>query len=85
MREHFRTTHLPAPTTKFSAPPEAEVVQGSQSYLDTLAAVHGCFQPDVYLEIGVRHGVSLALANRSRIVVGVDPAPANTGITAISK
>ncbi len=51
------------------------MVQGSQSYLDTLAAVHGCFQPDVYLEIGDRHGVSLALANRSRVVVGVDPAP----------
>lgn len=69
------TTHLPAPTIKFSAPPEAEVMQGSQSYLDTLAAVHDHFQPGVYLEIGIRHGVSLALANRSRLVVGVDPAP----------
>ncbi len=67
--------HPPTPTIKFSAPPEAEVMQGSQSYLDTLAAVHGRFQPDVYLEIGVRHGVSLALANRSRVVVGIDPAP----------
>ena len=67
--------HPPAPTIKFSAPPEAEVMQGSQSYLDTLAAVHGRFQPDVYLEIGVRHGISLALANRSRVVVGIDPAP----------
>ena len=67
--------HPPAPTIKFSASPEAEVTQGSQSYLDTLAAIHYHLQPDVYLEIGVRHGVSLALANRSRVVVGIDPAP----------
>ena len=67
----------PSPTkaVAFRAAPEAEVTRGSQLYLDALAAIHAQFQPGVYLEIGIRHGVSLALANRSRVVVGIDPAP----------
>lgn len=65
----------PTEPVGFCASPEAEVTQGLQRYLDTLAALHDHFQPDVYLEIGIRHGVSLALANRSRVAVGIDPAP----------
>jgi len=60
---------------RFRASAEAEVMHGAQGYLDTLAAVHRHFQPDVYLEIGIRHGASLALAIHSRVAVGVDPAP----------
>jgi hypothetical protein len=43
-------------------------------YLDFLAALHDRVRPRAYLEIGVRHGDSLALARCP--AVGIDPAPA---------
>jgi Methyltransferase domain len=58
----------------YRAAPEAEVVRGAQDYRETLRFIHERFAPDVYLEIGVRHGLSLALSN-ARVVVGVDPIP----------
>jgi hypothetical protein len=64
----------PAQTTGLAAPPEAEVTRGAQSYLDTLRRIHTCLRPEVYLEIGVRHGFSLALAS-ARTVLGIDPEP----------
>jgi hypothetical protein len=45
---------------------------GTVRYLDFLARVHERLEPPTYLEIGIRHGGSLALA-RSRSV-GIDPA-----------
>src|SRR4051812_6383888 len=42
-------------------------------YLDFLAGVHERLRPPTYLEIGVRHGDSLALADKW--AVGVDPRP----------
>ncbi len=42
-------------------------------YLDFLAALQRTLDPPTYLEIGVRHGDSLALAPRAAI--GVDPKP----------
>ena len=42
-------------------------------YLDFLRRLHEVLDPPTYLEIGVRHGDSLALA-RSRSI-GIDPAP----------
>jgi hypothetical protein len=42
-------------------------------YLDFLKRVHELLEPPTYLEIGVRHGKSLALT-RARSV-GIDPAP----------
>jgi len=42
-------------------------------YLDFLHAMHQLLRPPTYLEIGVRHGDSLALARRRAI--GVDPRP----------
>lgn len=40
-------------------------------YLDFLKALHGRLAPPTYLEIGIRHGDSLALAERG--AVGIDP------------
>jgi hypothetical protein len=41
-------------------------------YLDFLARLHGAVEPEAYLEIGLRHGDSLALAKCPSL--GVDPA-----------
>ena len=57
----------------FDAPPEADRVQGAASYLATLQQLHQMMAPQLYFEIGVRHGLSLALA--AGAAVGVDPAP----------
>jgi len=58
----------------FRASDAEEIVRGAEFYRDTLSRVHACLKPDVYLEIGVRHGVSLALS-AARISIGVDPLP----------
>jgi len=50
-----------------------ELRQGWVPYLDTLADLHRALAPRAYLEIGVRHGRSLALATGPAL--GVDPAP----------
>lgn len=52
---------------------EEEMTQGSLPYLDAMALVHRIVAPELYLEIGVRHGASLALAHGRAI--GVDPHP----------
>ena len=51
------------------APPEPPA---KVHYLDFLRRLHGVVQPEAYLEIGVRHGDSLALAECPAL--GVDPA-----------
>jgi predicted O-methyltransferase YrrM len=51
-----------------------ERVSGTVSYLDVLARLHSELRPAHYLEIGVRHGASLALARG--VATGIDPAPA---------
>lgn len=53
--------------------PEEEATRGDVSYRDLLSALHRELEPSFYLEIGVRHGASLALARCP--AVGVDPAP----------
>lgn len=40
-----------------------------------LAALHELLRPKVYLEVGVQHGTSLALAVHSERAIGVDPEP----------
>lgn len=52
---------------------EQERVSGAISYLDVLDRLHGELRPVHYLEIGIRHGRSLALARGA--ATGVDPAP----------
>jgi hypothetical protein len=42
-------------------------------YLDFLKGIHETLKPPTYLEIGVRHGDSLALAHH--MAIGVDPQP----------
>lgn len=52
---------------------EEEAERGAVPYIDVLARLHQALQPSHYLEIGVRHGRSLALATGK--ATGVDPAP----------
>ncbi|HML10167.1 MAG TPA: methyltransferase domain-containing protein [Stellaceae bacterium] len=59
--------------SSFDAPPEADRTQGAASYLATLGQLHQAIAPQLYFEIGVRHGRSLALASGNAIAV--DPAP----------
>lgn len=44
-------------------------------YREVLRHIHDVLRPRTYLEIGVEHGTSLALAVHSDQVVGVDPVP----------
>ncbi|MCX7361707.1 MAG: class I SAM-dependent methyltransferase [Alphaproteobacteria bacterium] len=46
-----------------------------RDYLARIAAIHRLLRPRTYLEIGVGHGRSLALAGPETLAVGVDPAP----------
>ncbi len=61
-----------ASATAAQANPNAEVISGRDNYLSVLGQFHAILAPELYLEIGVRNGGSLALA-RGR-AVGVDPA-----------
>ena len=63
----------PAALGPFHASPEEERVSGSVDYLEVLRQIHESVEPASYLEIGVRHGRSLALA--ACPAIGVDPAP----------
>ena len=57
---------------------EEEATRGEVPYMEVLGHLHDILQPALYLEIGVRHGRSLALAKGPAI--GVDPAPDITGV-----
>jgi len=52
---------------------EANAVPQARPYLDALSVIHAAVRPTGYLEIGVRHGASLALARCAAI--GIDPEP----------
>ncbi len=53
--------------------PEEERLQGAQHYREVLARMHATLTPANYMEIGIRQGESLALAQCPAI--GVDPYP----------
>lgn len=55
----------------------AEALPGPDYYA-VLGWMHEALCPAVYLEIGIRAGASLALAQHSKRCVGIDPAPAIT-------
>lgn len=44
-------------------------------YYAVLHKLHEFFKPATYLEVGVRNGVSLNLANNGTLAYGIDPAP----------
>jgi predicted O-methyltransferase YrrM len=52
---------------------DPEILRGTRDYREVLAQLHASLVPRLYLEIGVRHGLSLALAPGRGI--GIDPAP----------
>jgi SAM-dependent methyltransferase len=57
------------------ADPAAEECRGVVPYLDVLREIHRRRRPELYLEIGVRRGVSLALAEGRAIAIDPDPHP----------
>ncbi|WP_158497310.1 methyltransferase domain-containing protein [Methylocystis sp. ATCC 49242] len=63
----------PAGAPYFRGSPDEEIVQGKRGYLEVLADLHRGLAPGFYIEIGVRHGDSLVLAECP--AVGVDPEP----------
>ncbi len=61
----------PVPTNITPGAPEVEVTKGEQSYLKILECLHQVLKPALYLEIGVRRGISFRLAQAKAI--GIDP------------
>jgi len=54
---------------------EAEVQSGARPYREVLRELHAILKPERYLEIGVRKGASLALAQCASIAIDPDPHP----------
>ncbi|KAF0125487.1 MAG: type 11 methyltransferase [Xanthobacteraceae bacterium] len=55
--------------------PSVEARNGARPYLEVLRDLHALISPDVYLEVGVRRGASLALASCSAVAIDPDPHP----------
>jgi tetratricopeptide (TPR) repeat protein len=53
----------------------AALVFPGPSYREILKRLQDALRPRVYLEIGVEHGTTLALAVHSERVIGIDPVP----------
>lgn len=71
-----KTLSAPIRFDPIHSPPgtaEEEATCGTAPYLEVLAKLQKTLAPSLYLEIGVRHGRSLELAQCNAI--GVDPAP----------
>lgn len=72
----FEQATRPAFVSQPHVLPEAEVTNGTMSYLDVLEKMHETLNPTLYLEIGVRNGQSLKRSTCESI--GVDPLPSDT-------
>ncbi|KQS56095.1 hypothetical protein ASG17_08645 [Brevundimonas sp. Leaf363] len=76
-RERIATTPVEAlkgsPQAVERGTPEEEATKGDRPYRQALADLHGRLTPQRYIEVGVREGHSLALAECE--AVGVDPFP----------
>lgn len=55
--------------------PSVERRSGARHYLDVLRDLQDLIRPELYLEIGVRRGSSLALANGDAVAIDPDPHP----------
>jgi SAM-dependent methyltransferase len=64
---------LPGPPEPENEIPEQEVAAGQVRYRQVLKQAHAYLKPELYLEIGVNTGASIALAKGP--AVGVDPRP----------
>lgn len=53
----------------------AKTLLHGPDYMEVLRQLHAHLQPRTYLEVGIRHGDSLALAAPATIAIGIDPAP----------
>jgi hypothetical protein len=71
-------TYPPAAANAAVGTAGEEATGGALPYREMLARLHDALSPSLYLEIGVRHGGSLALAACESI--GVDPAPDLDGV-----
>jgi Methyltransferase domain len=66
-------SHSPKLWNGIPGSPEEEATAGKTIYLQVLERLHRELAPSSYLEIGVRHGISLSLARCPAL--GVDPNP----------
>jgi hypothetical protein len=55
---------------------EPEPAMPAMEYYNLLRRVHADLRPRTYVEVGVRAGASLDLANGCAVRIGIDPAPA---------
>ena len=69
----FEQETSPAPLVEKHPDPKVELLQGHTPYLEVMKRLHETLEPKTYLEIGIRHGRSLALAQCKAI--GIDPEP----------
>lgn len=70
---HFGVTVDAMPWFKPAYDSLLQILFPGLEYLDVLTIIHCIFKPEVYLEIGVNTGTSLALAATADIAIGIDP------------
>lgn len=63
-----------AAADRWPGAPRPKTAASRPTYLDVLKALHAAVRPRLYVEIGVRRGKSLALAEDARCI-GIDPCP----------